>query len=814
MQVKDEERTSANVHSEDTHGSDNTASLKSKSQKVVTINSSDAQRMEVDDSQTTSNIQASSSSYFSFQSLDTPALFDAKAPEILPSEDRSGSDAVSARVLSSTGIPSAESAEHSHGGSSSHSTTSMSTELEPESAQVILVSEPGPDDVYNFATGDFSMHAIGPKDLSIIAEGDEPEELKSVTHQSAEDPTQEKEIMVPLRDESSTNSLKRKPSMSQFSGLPAPSPLRKSMRISREPSVGQGLSSMGLSHTPGTNLSSKRTSWLSKAQQAKALEVDGTGRRALSRLEAPSGILSSVSGSDVKDVKESNKRKSGEMLGLGFMFPRPGSLDSEDDRKTKAAKLADAIEASHPHKGKQKAASLDNPNDEMLPRQQGHHGSLPLPQLIPEPVPTSFHATDDITVQMADLGQEDDDVFDRLKKTVEDLGARAGKGMGKSLGGNAAAALAEMAEARAAAAARVAQRARQEGEVDVVVESQPSPTDGSAAAMANREELHDVVVANVETAPSENKDPRVLEPALVVSQTQEAEGVRPNLHPIPQSSNLVDTSTSTTPPNSPPIVHAQDPLPPPVFSQPPPVFTAPPAASHNRAPPQSQLDPKDFSFKLPSTHPFSLPATSLGISAAFPSSSNVFSLQPPALSAQTSKTSVFSDAIFEKEDHMPAWMQATQDTDLSLHAQEEDMDEDDSWHLDDKFKSNQTWTPFGFTSADKDDTSTWGSFPARSTSQKGEDTGPILPMENMTGNVKHATGETSPGGDNFDVAVEKTRAFDLNPEFDQPPIDTPVDMDIDDVEQGPLTEGELNDLVASGKPTISLVKVSAWFHWV
>jgi hypothetical protein len=63
-------------------------------------------------------------------------------------------------------------------------------------------------------------------------------------------------------------------------------------------------------------------------------------------------------------------------------------------------------------------------------------------------------------------------IFDRLRKTVEDLGVRVGKTVGKSIGSNIATVLAEVAEARAAAKARVAERHRKE---EVLTMALPAP---------------------------------------------------------------------------------------------------------------------------------------------------------------------------------------------------------------------------------------------------------------------------------------------------------------------------------------------------
>ena len=110
--------------------------------------------------------------------------------------------------------------------------------------------------------------------------------------------SRQEEYTVPLRDESSVPvpGLSRKASVPQFAGLPAPSPLRKSLRVPGDPTIASG-GGGGTAAPPG----GKRTSWLSKARETKALE--STAKRT-SALGHGLGLTTFTS----------NKRKSGEML--------------------------------------------------------------------------------------------------------------------------------------------------------------------------------------------------------------------------------------------------------------------------------------------------------------------------------------------------------------------------------------------------------------------------------------------------------------------------------------------------------------------
>ncbi|KAI0918494.1 hypothetical protein AcV5_002474 [Taiwanofungus camphoratus] len=621
--------------------------------------------------------------------------------------------------------------------------------------------------------------------------------------------TQLSEVSVPIRDEPSSSALAfaRKPSLSQL-GLPAPSPLHKSMRTMREPSVGGPVAS--------ATVGGKRSSWLVKAREAKALEATGKGTSTLG------------GGVGVPNILGGTKRKSGEMLST-----QPGSASamevgarSEDgERIPKVQKVGEPVEELAGYKGKAK----DIGEQRVFTSESVQGQQTQLPRALPSPprqAPVLFpvQSVEDLVVPMK-TGGHDEGVLDRFKRTVEGLGARAGKTTSRSFGGNAAAAL---AEAKAAAEARVAERNKAEhgGRGSTVAETDVAPNTPNFAQDISPASA---VAPSITTAPnsaSSIESERRLSVSDLVTAHEEQEPKQQFgrvLHPPPPSMiagpskpssvpRAADTSVSTTPPNSPPPARKLSFAPPlgPVFSKPPVVFVAPPAPAPSVAQPSHTAagPSRDFSFKLLPTNPFSFPAAmTLGVPASLSSSPpSQFSQHkgPAPLSTQTSKASMFSDPVFDRSDDVPAWMPSTQDTDYSEHPTEpqqqsnprlDDLDDDDSWHIDEKFASNQMWTPFGFASADRDDT--WSTLPSRSTSQKGGDTGPVQPTENFTqalleneeAESSHAQAENVepthavPGTLN----VEKTDLADMA-------------MEIDSADAQEL-ESDLDDVIVAGKST-------------
>ncbi|KAH9939478.1 hypothetical protein B0H21DRAFT_37969 [Amylocystis lapponica] len=175
----------------------------------------------------------------------------------------------------------------------------------------------------------------------------------------------------------------------QFAGLPAPSPLHKSTRGAPEPAAGPGTAAGG---------GAKRSSWLVKAREAKAMEF--TGKRT-SALTPTLGVPGASNGT---------KRKSGEMLGAP---PVPPHTADDGERLPKVPKLAEATgEPDAKGKGKEKEVE---------------------PEVDAPSARVSHSPSRDLAVPMH-VG-DDEGVLDRFKRTVSGLGARVGKSSGKSLGG-------------------------------------------------------------------------------------------------------------------------------------------------------------------------------------------------------------------------------------------------------------------------------------------------------------------------------------------------------------------------------------------
>ncbi|KAL7285285.1 hypothetical protein ACG7TL_000380 [Trametes sanguinea] len=583
------------------------------------------------------------------------------------------------------------------------------------------------------------------------------------------------EYTMPLREEPSAPvpGLSRKASVSQFSGLPAPSPLRKSLRVPGETAVPSASSTAG---PPG----GKRTSWLSKARETKALALENTVKRS-STLTHGLGITAFTT----------NKRKSGEMLDSGKdVVAALGSAlkpVDEEQRVVKQPKLADS-----------------SPDAEM----EVHH------QRAAELAATAItHTATSKTSEAAH--QEEDSVLGFFKKTTADLGTRVGKSAAKSLGGNAAAAL---AEARAKAEARVAERHKLE--LGLI-------TDSEDVSMTAEDKAQSTASA-MPHASAEESERRLSVSDLVPDLQGKGKGSVLSAPPLE-----ADVSTSTTPPHSPPPQSRNT-----SFVAPSgPVFTKPPAPSGPRPPTTTRPDigapstGRDFSFKLPN-NPFSIPAAmTLGMG----------SNKIVPLSAQSSKGSIFSDIVFDSNNAspQPAWMPSTQDTSYSaggsqsqgaaklgdpVGADNDDLDEDDSWGVDEKFAAHQTWTPFGFSNGDtgangeqimKDDTMTWSTYPSRSTSQRGGDTGSVQPTQSFFSSLPQSKeeDEDEAGAEEADppeqfaarlaAAAQQPSDTDegINEEAD---IAMEIDEDMED-DQGEV-KSDLEDAILSGKPTVTLVQ--------
>ena len=217
-------------------------------------------------------------------------------------------------------------------------------------------------------------------------------------------------------------------------------------------------------------------------------------------------------------------------------------------------------------------------------------------------------------------------------------------------------------------------------------------------------------------------------------------------------------------------------------------------------------------------HPFSLPAAmTLGVPAKLGSPN---SQKSGGLSAQSSKASVFSDSIFDTQDSIPAWMPQTQDTEYSTQPTSQsqqkfdDTDDDDSWHVDDKFAAHQMWTPFGFTSAENRD-DTWSTLPSRSTSQKGGDTGFVTANFTKPFAAKKEVEQVPEGQP--EANVQPSSALPASLGSGQEPVEqvqeaqeedmADVSMEVDEHSGDEEMEMDVEDVVNTGKSTVSLVQV-------
>jgi hypothetical protein len=565
------------------------------------------------------------------------------------------------------------------------------------------------------------------------------------------DPFLAQSFDAPLRDDilvpSSPKSADNKPSTSLYPSLPAPMPLRKSMRAPRDPSVGAG--PLG-TITPGAGLGGKRTSWLKKAREVKALE--GTSRN-IATLGMPAGI----SQPHMPFFTNPLKRKSGDMLAI----PTLTGLEDEE-RHHKSAKTAVGDIAPLQPQVPQTAKGKEKEEQPQMPVQS--------------------------SPQVQSLHEEHEGMLDRLKKTVEGLGARVGKSMGKSLGAGTA-----LAEARAAAEARVAERNSKDEELTKAMAIVPSIATPETIPQA---------VKPPSTSMDERKTPKL--PILPSSSTREAERrlsisdlfppndgvakikskasekvfqITPPVHQptFGDQSNMRRESGTTTPPNSPPATRPTSfALPPgPVFNKPPPVFV-PPAPASKPVPPAPHNSKVSASATIPSA-----PAP----------------LRPAPLTAQSTMESMKSDGLFDRDDDVPAWMPKTQDTEY-FGSQDEvvhtnALDEDDSWPLDEKLASGVQWTFGGGLS--KEDSLTWSTVPSQS---QRFDT--VQSQKDHTTSTK----ERETGLHQTSTVIRGT----LDEEMDDEEQEVSQMIASDDT--------DLEELVIGGVPTVNLVEVSFFLHYI
>jgi hypothetical protein len=538
---------------------------------------------------------------------------------------------------------------------------------------------------------------------------------------------------APLRDDnmaqSSPKGVDHKPSVSLYPTLPAPLPLRKSMRAPRDPSVGAG--PLGTT-TPGAPLGGKRTSWLKKAREVKALE--GTNRN-ITTLGLPAGIPQP----HLPFLTNPLKRKSGDMVAV----PATTGLEDEE-RHYKSAKNADGDVA--PLQPQLPQAAKGNKKEEHL-----HI-----------PVQSS---------QVQALPAEHEGMLDRLKKTVEGLGARMGKSLGAGAAGSA------LAEARAAAEARVAERNNKDEELSRAVPT-PEATVKTPTSMDERKDPNPTALPTSSTREAERRlsvsDLFPPNDGVAKIKSKASEKIfqitplnQATLATLGNQNNVHRESGTTTPPDSPPVTaHTSFILPSgPVFNKPPPVFI-PPAPASKPAPPTTQT------FVVS-------PATT---------GSGLVHIQPAPLTAQSTMESIASDRLFDHDDDddVPAWMPSTQETeyfgsqDGGGNANVLD-DDDDSWPLDEKLSAGAPWTFGG--GLGKEDSITWSTAPSQS---QRLDTVHSQKDQTSTRHESELQTNVIPG------------AFEVEMNNDEHEVSVMVTDDDDDLEE----------MVMRGASTVNLVDVS------
>ncbi|KAL5495289.1 hypothetical protein ACEPAI_752 [Sanghuangporus weigelae] len=504
------------------------------------------------------------------------------------------------------------------------------------------------------------------------------------------------------------------PHVTEFPTIGPPSPLRKSTRVAKESSA--------VAYAPPVNKSTAaRSSWLVKAREAKAME-DGKRRHT---------TLSTFS----HQAAAGSKRKSGDMLDT----EKTGIHHNDMGRTQKLTKITET-----------------SPILTMLKEQDEH----PFAPFREETVSIFGEELRENTTSV----DGSDGMIDKLKRTVAGFSARAGRSMSKSLGGAAATAL---AEARAAAEAKVAERNAAEGRVV------PAPTSALPVEPNDAKVTTSASVPALSTEPqrengqrgSKERDRRLSVSDLASKfDAKTTKGGRVFHPPAPGQSKprtataghidvTANSSTSTTPPNSPPKAR-------------PPVFTLPE---------KPKLPPVQTFFAPPPNQAFSRvepqPSGPTRVPQAFHSQSTFYSTQ-----------STFSDAIFDHE--MPAWVPSTQDTDFSdqgpaqstLHdeaaTQEKNVDANESWHLDEKF--GETWTPVAYTA--KDDDMTWSTAPTRSTRSADTDIldGTVPPAPSKTNSEEHPDALDA----TFEAMPSDNPPYTNTDEIDDEDMEVDIDEDI------------------------------------
>jgi hypothetical protein len=475
------------------------------------------------------------------------------------------------------------------------------------------------------------------------------------------------DMSIPLKEEdASASDIARNPRASQFPSLAAPSPLRKSIRNHRESSLEPNLTT-----TPGTGLTGNHTSWLAKVREAKAMEV--TNKRAS---VAPLGLVAPSGGL---------KRKSDEI-------PPSSPSDGDDSEEPKPKILKTGV-------GTTEAAI----------RLESRPAGAPSLQLSAADAHTEKPMDDVMTLQT----DSEADMMAPLKKAIEALRARTGK----SLAGN-------LTETNVQEPSPVDLEVVESKVVNDALPESPTLGPSLSVPVPIHETAAGAAITHISAlprSPQQVTEPTIVPPLREGSTRLSISDLVPKHDRSKSTSHTLsnETSISTTPPDSPPVAKKTAFFVPggPVFNKPPPVFVPPPATKPAHSPSDR---PKGYASELP--------GYSLGTPFSLGLQPTKLPKSPPGgpFSAGSTQSSSLSDSVFGSQGNVPAWAPHSQNTQLTSQESQPvvekvhpaDIDDDDSWPIDDKLAStNQTWTPFAGV-APVEDSMTWSTVPSESQSSR------------------------------------------------------------------------------------------------
>lgn len=446
------------------------------------------------------------------------------------------------------------------------------------------------------------------------------------------------DIIVPLRDVEaspiSPKSIIHKNVLSTLPTLPEPVPLRKSMRSAKDLSLGNVM--LGAA-TPGNTGAGKRTSWLMKAREVKAME--GIPKK-LTVTPTPAATV----------VLSGTKRKSDDTM--------DSSDQGDEERLWKAMKTK---------------------KEETVPAKIA---SPKLPAAKPEALTETLER------------HNKDEILDLLKKTVQSLETRNEKPSNR-LSGNTAIAL---AEARAQAEARIAERNHNSGIGDTVGTTTGSgPEARSVTNFSKKLESSSRVsdlfpsegkVKDKSKSPGKHSPSRVhvqnymlKSPVSLETGKHASTSTTPPHSPPPQISETIPVFNKPSPVFVPPVTSSTRPLPmPPSFPEanfgfpPLPAFTGPASMTLGISP--RLISPVANQSAAPRTQPKVEPTQS----------DNLF--------GDRGNTEAWVPSTQETECSSMFGSQA------AVYGHQNALDDDDSWPLDTKASQGVHWPFSGFSKED------------------------------------------------------------------------------------------------------------------